>query len=54
VQSDRYIKIVLTIIAVCQLIGAIRTVPPIPIIQQAMAHGSNPITPEVFTMRSGR
>jgi hypothetical protein len=47
VQSDRYIKIVLTIIAVCQLIGAIRTVPPIPVIQQAMAHGSDRPTPEL-------
>jgi hypothetical protein len=44
-RSDRYIKVVLTIIAVCQLIGAIRTVPPIPVFQQAMAHESGPATP---------
>jgi hypothetical protein len=47
VQSDRYIKIVLTIIAVCQLIGALRTVPPIPVIQQAMAHASTPAMSEL-------
>jgi hypothetical protein len=41
-QTDRYTKIVLTVIAVCQIIGVIRTVPPIPIIQQAMAHTLSP------------
>jgi hypothetical protein len=47
VPSDRYIKIALTIIAICQVIGAIRTVPPIPVIQQAMAHDSRPVMPEL-------
>jgi hypothetical protein len=44
-RSDRYIKVVLTIIAICQLIGAIRTVPPIPVFQQAMAHEDGPTAP---------
>jgi len=52
VQSDRYIRAVLTIIAVCQLIGAIRTLPPIPIIQPAMAHGTNPATLELSASAS--
>jgi hypothetical protein len=44
-RSDSYIKVVLTIIAVCQVIGAIRTVPPIPVFQQAAAHESGPVMP---------
>jgi hypothetical protein len=44
-RSDHYIKVVLTVIAVCQVIAAIRTVPPIPVFQQAMAHEAGPATP---------